>query len=179
MDLTRNQEKAIQNALELDDLSTDDKVVLKEMLKLKKVKNREFILYVDGASDLHSKTAGIGGVIYVGDEEIACFSEPIHDKTNNESEYMALIKGIKVAHELKITKLIIHADSELVVKQVLGEYKVKNNRMKELHSQALDELQNIDDWSIMHVRREYNIRADELSKMGMQKARIEKTEMPG
>ena len=63
--------------------------------------------------------------------------------------------------------------------EVLGEYKVKNDRMKALHSQALDELRNIDDWSIIHVRREYNTRADELSKMGMEKARIEKMEMPG
>ena len=179
MDLTRDQEKAIQNALELDDLNTDDKTVLKEMLKLKEVKNHEFALYVDGAADLHSKTAGIGGVIYVDDQEITCFSEPMHDKTNNESEYLALIKGIKVSHELSISKLIIHADSELVVKQVLGEYKVKNDRMKALHSQVLDELRNIDDWSIIHVRREYNTRADELSKMGMEKARIEKMEMPG
>ena len=179
MDLTRDQEKAIKNALELDDLSTEDKTVLKIMLKLKKVKNREFALYVDGAADLHSKTAGIGGVVYIDDKEITCFSEPMHNKTNNESEYLALIKGIKVAHELEITKLIIHADSELVVKQVLGEYKVKNDRMKALHSQALDELRNIDDWSIIHVRREYNTRADELSKMGMEKARIEKMEMPG
>ncbi|SVD46612.1 uncharacterized protein METZ01_LOCUS399466, partial [marine metagenome] len=59
-------------------------------------------LYVDGAADLHSKTAGIGGVIYNSDEEIFSFSEYLHDSTNNEAEYGALIAGLKYLIKLNL-----------------------------------------------------------------------------
>ena len=85
-----------------------------------------------------------------------------------------MIKGIEVISELNITNIKIFADSELVVKQVLGVYKVKNERMKNLHDQVSSRLQQIDNWSIGHVKRERNTRADELSKIGMEKARNEK-----
>ena len=112
--------------------------------------------------------------LYAPDQELACFSEPLFDKTNNEAEYLALIKGIKVVCKLKFINVKIYADSELVVKQVLGIYKVKNERMKNLHAQVLSELQKTNEWSISHVRREKNTRADELSKIGLEKARSEK-----
>ena len=130
-------------------------------------------LFVDGAADLHSKTAGIGGVIYSNDKELSNFSEPLFDKTNNEAEYLSLIKGIDKLIELKVLNVIIYSDSELVVKQVLGIYKVKNDRMKILHNLVLEKLNLIDKWSLVHIRREKNIRADELSKLGMNKAKGE------
>ena len=81
-------------------------------------------LFVDGAADLHSGTAGIGGVFYRNGEELYSFSEFIGSKTNNEAEYEALIRGIKEAHNLKLLSLNIFADSPLVVRQIIGEYKV-------------------------------------------------------
>ena len=95
------------------------------------------------------------------------------DKTNNEAEYLSLIKGIDKLIELKVLNVIIYSDSELVVKQVLGIYKVKNERMKILHNLVLEKLNLIDKWSLVHIRREKNIRADELSKLGMNKAKSE------
>ena len=136
--------------------------------------NQTIKLFVDGASDLHSKTAGIGGVIYSNDKELSNFSEPLFDKTNNEAEYLALIKGIEKLIEIKALSAEIYADSELVVKQVLGIYKVKNERMKILHNLVLEKLKLIDQWNLVHIRREKNIRADELSKLGMNEAKIEK-----
>ena len=73
-----------------------------------------------------------------------------------------------------MSNVYIYADSELVVKQVLGIYKVKNERMKILYNLVLEKLKLIDHWNLVHIRREKNIRADELSKLGMNKAKSEK-----
>ena len=67
-------------------------------------------LFVDGAADLHSGTAGIGGVFYRKGDELYSFSEFIGSKTNNEAEYEALIMGVKEAHKLHISSLNIFAD---------------------------------------------------------------------
>jgi len=128
-------------------------------------------LFVDGAADLHTQTAGIGGVFYRNGEELYSFSEFIGSKTNNEAEYQALIQGIKEAHKLNLLSLNIFADSQLVVRQITGEYKVKNERMKLLHKQALELLGKLENWNIEHVLREKNKRADALSKSGMEKGR--------
>ena len=128
-------------------------------------------LFVDGAADLHTETAGIGGVFYRNGEELYSFSEFIGSKTNNEAEYEALIRGIKEAHNLNLLSINIFADSQLVVRQITGEYKVKNERMKLLHQQALKLLGKLEHWNIEHVLRDKNKRADALSKSGMEKGR--------
>ena len=128
-------------------------------------------LFVDGAADLHTETAGIGGVFYRNGEELYSFSEFIGSKTNNEAEYEALIRGIKEAHKLNMLSINIFADSQLVVRQITGEYKVKNERMKPLHKQALELLDKLENWNIEHVLRDKNTRADTLSKSGMEKGR--------
>lgn len=172
--LDKDQVRAIKNAIGLDGLSIVDKKILIKMIDGINNTDQTNTLFVDGAADLHSKTAGIGGVIYSNDKETAFFSEPLFDKTNNEAEYLALIKGLEVLIELKIVNVDIYADSELVVKQVLGIYKVKNERMKILHNIVLEKLQLIDQWNLVHIRREKNTRADELSKLGMNEAKSKK-----
>ena len=128
-------------------------------------------LFVDGAADLHSGTAGIGGVFYRNGEELYSFSEFIGSKTNNEAEYEALIMGVKQAYKLHVSSLNIFADSQLVVRQIMGQYKVKNERMKTLHKQAIELLGKLENWNIEHVYRDKNTRADALSKSGMEKGR--------
>ena len=172
--LNKDQVRAIKNAAELDGLTIADKKILIKMIDDFNGQDQAIKLYVDGAADLHSKTAGIGGVIYSNDKELFNFSEPLFDKTNNEAEYLALIKGVEKLVNLKVVTVDIYADSELVVKQVLGIYKVKNERMKILHNLVLEKLKLIDQWNLVHIRREKNIRADELSKLGMNKAKSEK-----
>lgn len=171
--LDKYQVRAIKNAAELDGLSLEDKKTLIKMIDGMSEQDQAITLFIDGAADLHSKTAGIGGVIYSNDKELSNFSEPLFDKTNNEAEYLSLIKGIDKLIELKVLNVNIYSDSELVVKQVLGIYKVKNERMKILHNLVLEKLNLIDKWSLVHIRREKNIRADELSKLGMNKAKSE------
>jgi len=172
--LNKDQAKAIKNAAELDGLSMADRKTLAKMIGDSIEHDQVIKLFVDGAADLHSKTAGIGGVIYSNDKELSNFSEPLFDKTNNEAEYLSLIKGVEKLIDLKVLNVDIYADSELVVKQVLGIYKVKNERMKILHRLVLEKLKLIDQWNLVHVRREKNMRADELSKLGMNKAKSEK-----
>ena len=172
--LNKDQVRAIKNAAELDGLSMADRKTLIKMIDDLNGQDQAIKLFVDGAADLHSKTAGIGGVIYSNDKELSNFSEPLFDKTNNEAEYLSLIKGIEQLIDLKVASVDIYADSELVVKQVLGIYKVKNERMKILHNLVLEKLQLIDQWNLVHIRREKNIRADELSKLGMNEAKSKK-----
>ena len=141
---------------------------------LNKIKNRldfseSVKLFVDGAADLHTQTAGIGGVFYRNDEELFSFSEFIGSATNNESEYQALIKGIEESHNLNIVNIDIFADSELIVKQINGEYKVRNERMQILHSKAINLLDKLNSWSLTHIPREKNSVADKLSKEAMRR----------
>lgn len=131
--------------------------------------NDNIKLYVDGAADLHSKTAGIGGVIYRNGEEVYSFSEHIGSATNNEAEYGALVKGLEELINLNLLSVDIFADSELIVKQINGEYKVKNERMQKLNMEANKLLDKLEYWSISHVLREKNSVADQLSKEGMRK----------
>ena len=172
--LTSLQKDAIREATKLDGLDQKHKDLLLDLLKNDDKDNITPKLFVDGAADLHSKTAGIGGAVYINDIEVANFSEPLYDKTNNESEYLALIEGIQVILELELDNVDIYSDSELIVKQLIGEYKIKNDRMKKLNDKVNLNLIKLSNWSIQHVRREKNMRADQLSKMGMEKAKSSK-----
>ncbi len=128
-------------------------------------------LYVDGAADRHSKTAGIGGVFYQQGNEILTFSEFYGDATNNEAEYYALIKGLGLAVDMNISQLKIFSDSQLIVKQINGEFNVKHENMIPLHTTAQSLLAKFDSWIIDHIPRERNSVADKLSKAGMLKGR--------
>ena len=126
-------------------------------------------LFVDGAADLHTKTAGIGGVFYRNGDELFNFSEFIGSATNNEAEYNALIKGLEESQKLNILSIDIFADSELVVKQINGNYKVKNDRMQILYNEVINLLSQFKSWSLTHIPREKNSVADKLSKDAMRR----------
>jgi len=143
-----------------------------EILYKKLEEDNKITLYIDGAADLHSKTAGIGGVIYDSDEEIFSFSEYLHDSTNNEAEYGALIAGLKHLIKLNLLSPTIYSDSELIVKQVNGEYRVKNDRMIILYNEVINLLSSFNSWSLIHVLRDKNKVADKLANEGRQKVNI-------
>ena len=92
------------------------------------------------------------------------FSKNIGIKTNNEAEYLALIEGLHLCQKENIKSINIFLDSELVVKQVNGDYKVKNERMAVLHKNVLDMLKKFREFNVAHVYRENNAEADNLSK---------------
>lgn len=143
-----------------------------ELLYKKLEEDKKITLYIDGAADLHSKTAGIGGVIYNSDEEIFSFSEYLHDSTNNEAEYGALIAGLKHLIKLNLLSPTIYSDSELIVKQVNGEYRVKNDRMITLYNEVINLLSSFNSWSLIHVLRDNNKVADKLANEGRKKVNI-------
>ena len=89
-------------------------------------------------------------------------SEEIGRATNNVAEYRAVLLGIALARELGAKRVDLIGDSQLIVRQVRGEYKVKDENLRELREQVVRELRDFDDWSIKDVRRAQNEHADRL-----------------
>ena len=131
--------------------------------------NSTYSLFTDGASQLDKNNAGIGGLLKSGEKVIFSFAENVGNCTNNEAEYLALIKGIQLCIEKKILDVKIFCDSEFIVRQVNGDDKVNNERMIKLHSKTLDLCSMLENWSVSHVMREKNTEADLLSKEGLVK----------
>jgi ribonuclease HI len=96
--------------------------------------------------------------------------ELIGEATNNVAEYRALLLGIDRARKLGASELELVGDSELVVRQVRGEYKVKDPGLKPLHAQVMEALESFEEWSIRHVRREHNADADALVNEALDQA---------
>jgi ribonuclease HI len=94
----------------------------------------------------------------------------IGEATNNVAEYRALLLGVDRARELGATDLELVGDSELVVRQVQGTYKVKEETLRGLHQQVKAALEGFDRWSIRHVRRDQNELADSLVNQALDAA---------
>jgi len=118
---------------------------------------------VDGGARGNPGPAAIGAVIQSPDGEVVEErGERIGKATNNVAEYRALLLGIERAAELGASEVELVGDSELIVRQVKGEYKVKDATLRELHTEVKRALRRFDRWSIRHVRREQNAEADRL-----------------
>jgi ribonuclease HI len=118
---------------------------------------------VDGGARGNPGPAAIGVVLRDGDGELLeKVGEKIGEATNNVAEYRALLRGIELAKAHGAGELELIGDSELVVRQVEGRYKVKNAGMKELYDEVVRALRDFDSWSIRHVRRAENADADRL-----------------
>ena len=125
-------------------------------------------LFCDGACRGNPGPAAIGAVLLdPNDNEIKTISHKIGLATNNESEYKSLIEGIKVCLSSlpEGSGVQIYMDSQLVFKQIQGQYKVKNERLKPLFLQARQLLNELYSWNIHHIPREKNNRADELANL--------------
>lgn len=85
------------------------------------------------------------------------------EKTNNFAEYTGIIQALETAKSLNARELKIFSDSELLVKQLTGKYRVKSENLKPLFDKAVALLETFEKWSIKHVRREKNKKADELA----------------
>jgi ribonuclease HI len=86
----------------------------------------------------------------------------IGETTNNVAEYKAVLLGLDLARSLGATDVEVVNDSELVARQIGGQYKVKQPHLKPLHAEAMDSLRRFERWAVRSVRREQNERADEL-----------------
>jgi len=121
-----------------------------------------FTVNVDGGARGNPGPAAIGVVVRGDGEVLEEVGETIGEATNNVAEYRALLRGIELAAAHGASELELIGDSELVVRQVEGRYKVKNAGMKELHEEVKRALREFDSWSIRHVRRAENADADRL-----------------
>lgn len=123
----------------------------------------KLIVNVDGGARGNPGPAAVGVVVRDESGEIlSTVSATIGEATNNVAEYRALLAGIEQANQLGAERIELRGDSELVVRQVKGEYKVKNAGIKPLHAEVLGSLESFDEWAIEHVRREDNSEADSL-----------------
>jgi ribonuclease HI len=128
------------------------------------------IAHSDGGARGNPGPAGYGVVIQdEAGRKVAALSEYLGHQTNNFAEYQGLIAALEYAIEHGHKALKVVSDSELLVRQIKGIYKVKNSTLQELHGRAKELIGRLDWFSIDHALREHNREADELANEAMDK----------
>ena len=144
--------------------------------------NKVLRLYTDGAARGNPGPAGLG-VVIEDDQKVRLrgLHRYLGIATNNEAEYHALIEGLKAVAPWNPDRLEIFLDSNLVVEQVKGKYKVKKPELQKLHEQAMELLKQFGDWSIAHVERDRNKGADAMANRAIDEhvERVNRTTTPG
>ena len=120
-------------------------------------------VYFDGASRGNPGPGAVGWCLVTADGVVAEGSERIGRVTNNQAEYAALIRALEAADEYGFDEIDVRGDSELIVKQVRGEWNANDPTLRERRVRARELLDRFDRWSIAHVPREINERADDLA----------------
>jgi len=122
------------------------------------------IIHADGLSRGNPGPAAIGATVKDGKGQLlASVSRQIGRATNNQAEYRALIAALREAVGLGAGEASIYLDSELVVRQISGRYRVKNAALKPLHNEAKELLGRLKVFTITHVPRRQNTEADRLA----------------
>jgi ribonuclease HI len=119
-------------------------------------------IFTDGAARGNPGPAAFAYIIARPDRPVIEHAERLGTATNNVAEYSALIHALARAADLGLSRLAIHSDSELMVRQINGEYSVKNADLKELYDEAQTLRRRFDTVTLTHVRRAQNRRADQL-----------------
>lgn len=131
---------------------------------------KKIIIYSDGGARGNPGPAGIGAVLSnEKNEVVAEISKYLGETTNNQAEYQALIAALEKAKELKADELECYLDSELVVKQLNREYKVKNSELATLFLKVHNLSLSFKKIKFIHIRREQNKEADLLANVAMDK----------
>ncbi len=131
---------------------------------------KQATLFTDGGARGNPGPAGIGIVLTVDNGKPITQGEYIGEATNNVAEYRALIKGLKVAQKENVTNLHCYLDSELVVFQMKGKYRVKDEKLKILFAEAKKLTVLFQEIAFTPVRREKNKLADKLVNEAIDKA---------
>lgn len=132
---------------------------------------RRLLIYTDGAARGNPGPAGAG--VHIVDREgsvVAEVAQYLGEATNNVAEYRALVIGLERARELGAVAVEIRSDSELVVRQMTGEYKVRNASLRVLHDQAHRVARDFSSIEFVHVRRDSNKDADRLANRAIDEA---------
>ena len=119
-------------------------------------------LFTDGGARGNPGPSAIGCVLYINEQKVDSFSECIGKGTNNQAEYKALLIGLELAQKNKVEELDCFLDSELVVKQLNKEYKVKDAELAKIFVKIWNLVQEFKKVTFAHVRREQNKEADAL-----------------
>jgi len=128
------------------------------------------LAHCDGGARGNPGPAGYGVVIKnEKGETVTALSEYLGHQTNNFAEYQGLIAALEYAVEHGLKALKVISDSELLVLQIKGVYKVKNSTLRDLHARATDLIAQLQWFSIAHARREHNQEADRLANAAMDK----------
>ena len=120
-------------------------------------------VYFDGASRGNPGPAAVGWVLVTGDGIAGEGNARIGETTNNDAEYQALIRALEAARDYGLDEVDIRGDSELIVKQVRGEWNTNEPTLRERRVRVRELLTAFDRWSLEHVPREINSRADDLA----------------
>lgn len=128
----------------------------------------EWHAFIDGASSGNPGEAGAGIVVF-DPHGAELFKESLYlgRMTNNMAEYEALLRVIRRAHASAIRRLHVSTDSQLVARQITGEYKIRNARLSRYYEKAVALIRSFDSFSIRHIPREENKLADKLAKDGV------------
>ena len=131
-----------------------------------------YCMMFDGCSKGNPGPAGAGAVLYENNTEIWANSIYVGEReTNNIAEYTGLIMGLNEAVRQNIRTLTVKGDSELIIRQMTGRYKVKSENMLEMYERAKELEKQFDKIDYFHVYRHLNCRADALSNEGLAKSR--------
>ncbi|MDQ4065649.1 MAG: ribonuclease HI family protein [Actinomycetota bacterium] len=131
-------------------------------------------LHADGGARGNPGPAGIGVVLFSSDGDVIDeIARGIGSATNNVAEYAALIAGLELALERGVTDIDVRMDSELVVSQVTGEWKIRNDRLRQMAVTARSLMSRFAKATISHVPRERNADADRLANQGMDAAMLD------
>jgi ribonuclease HI len=123
----------------------------------------KFQIFSDGGARGNPGPAGIGVVIKENGKTIRELKKYIGETTNNQAEYQALLLGLEEVNKIGVQEVECFLDSELVVKQLKGEYKVKNQDLAVVFAKVKKLLPNFKKCSFTHIRREKNSEADKLA----------------
>jgi ribonuclease HI len=127
-----------------------------------------YVVYADGAARGNPGPAAIGAVVFDDDgEPVAEVSQAIGEATNNVAEYKALIAGLEAAARFAPRKLTVRLDSELLVRQLNGEYRVKAANLKPLYRKVQELLGRFPIVTVEHVPRQRNEWADRLANQAL------------
>jgi ribonuclease HI len=128
----------------------------------------KLIFYTDGASHGNPGESGVGIVMCDSDcKEISTFKKYIGNTTNNVAEYVAFIIALQEAVKAKVRNVHVFSDSELLVRQVQGIYRVRDDRLKQMYALFENLKDYFKNFSIEHIDREKNIRADKLAEQAI------------
>jgi ribonuclease HI len=129
-----------------------------------------WVAYVDGGSRGSRGPAGIGVVIeHPGGRRVE-ISEIIESGDNNYAEYSALLAALEYAAQNQCSRLCVFSDSEVVVKQITGHYTCQSAGLRTIHEMCKDLIQSLEEFTILHIRRQANGEADRLANAAMDRA---------